>query len=398
MTRPSQRLPRWIVIAALVTVAANLRLLMASLPPLTASIRSDLGLDARAIGALTMIPVLCMGVLAPLSSRIGRRLGIAHAIGGGVTLVLLGTALRGLGGVHTWSLYAGTLTAGVGIALTGTLLPGLVKGFFPPERWGLGTGLTMFAMMGGAAIAAASSVPLASALGGWPASLLVWAAPATVAVLLWVPIASGIAQHTLAAPAPQDVSHALPWRSGTALLMAAYLTAQSWQFYSSLAWLAPTYVARGWDADHAGLLLSVFTGAQLLSGLIAPALMDRVRDHRLLLLAACSLGLVGQLGIWLAPASAPWAWAGVLGAGQGAAFALGLGLLVRYAATPRDSARLTALAFLVSYSLAALGPVTMGAVRDATGGYSAIWGVLCVVMLPQIALAWRLRPGLAPVT
>ena len=165
-----QRLPRWIVIAALVTVAANLRLLMASLPPLTASIRSDLGLDARAIGALTMIPVLCMGVLAPLSSRIGRRLGIAHAIGGGVTLVLLGTALRGLGGAHTWSLYAGTLTAGVGIALTGTLLPGLVKGFFPPERWGLGTGLTMFAMMGGAAIAAASSVPLASALGGWPAS------------------------------------------------------------------------------------------------------------------------------------------------------------------------------------------------------------------------------------
>jgi CP family cyanate transporter-like MFS transporter len=56
------------------------------------------------------------------------------------------------------------------------------------------------------------------------------------------------------------------------------------------------------------------------------------------------------------------------------------------------------LAFLVSYSLAALGPVTMGAVRDATGGYSAIWGVLCVVMLPQIVLAWRLRPGLAQVT
>jgi CP family cyanate transporter-like MFS transporter len=64
--------------------------------------------------------------------------------------------------------------------------------------------------------------------------------------------------------------------------------------------------------------------------------------------AAGVLGGLGQVGVWLAPDSAPWLWAVLLGAGQGAAFALGLVLLVRYAATPRDSARLTAMAFLVS--------------------------------------------------
>ena len=90
----------------------------------------------------------------------------------------------------------------------------------------------------------------------------------------------------------------------------------------------------------------------------------------------------------------PWLWALLLGAGQGAAFALGLVLLVRYAATPRDSARLTAMAFLVSYTVAAIGPAVCGLVEDATGGFSAVWGLLALVMLPQLVVSVRLRPDL----
>lgn len=389
--------PRWVTVVAMVAVAGNLRLLMASLPPLTASIRADLELDARAIGVLTMIPVLCMGLLAPPASTIGRRLGVSRAIGVGMTTVLLGTALRGLLGTNTLALYAGTLIAGVGIALTGTLLPGLVKATFAERRSGLGTGLTMFAMMSGAAVAAAASVPLQERLGGWSVSLLFWAAPAVLATALWVPVSQAAARHTLPEPIAEEVRHALPWRSGTAWLLAGYLTAQSWQFYSSLAWLSPTYVAHAWAAGSAGLLLSVFTGAQLVSGLLAPALLDRTRDPRGLLLLSCGVGLLGELGILLAPHAAPWLWAVMLGAGQGASFALGLALLVRFAATPRDSARLTALVFLVSYTAAAFGPMVMGASRDLTGDYRVLWLVLALVMIPQIVLARRIRPDLPQV-
>ena len=52
---------------------------------------------------------------------------------------------------------------------------------------------------------------------------------------------------------------------------------------------------------------------------------------------------MGELGVWLAPESLPWVWALLLGAGQGACFALGLALLVRYAATPRDDQGFNAL-------------------------------------------------------
>ncbi len=66
----------------------------------------------------------------------------------------------------------------------------------------------------------------------------------------------GHTRHRAANPVVVSVSQA-PWRHLTAWLVAAYLTVQSIEFYSTLAWLAPSYTARGWDPTHAGYLLSV---------------------------------------------------------------------------------------------------------------------------------------------
>jgi CP family cyanate transporter-like MFS transporter len=84
----------------------------------------------------------------------------------------------------------------------------------------------------------------------------------------------------------------------------------------------------------------------------------------------------------------------VLGLGQGAAFALGLVLMVDYAATPAASARLAGMAFLFSYGLASLGPAAMGALRDATGSFDAVWMSLTLLMFAQLAVAFALRPSL----
>lgn len=389
-----QSAPPWLVVVAIVLVASNLRTLMASLPPLAETIRADLGLSSAWMGVLTTLPVLCMGLLAPVANQISRRVGASAAVGTGVLLVLAGLLVRGVGGGAVWSLYAGTLVAGTGLALSGTLLPGVVKAVFPAHRSGLGTGLTMFAMMGTAAVASAAAVPLAALLGSWSASLLAWAPLAGLAALVWFGARRTSDPRSGAEVASGDLAHHLPWRSTTAWLLALFLTFQAWQFYSSLAWLAPTYESQGWSARGAGLLMAVFTGTQLVSGLAAPALLDHLSDPRALVLGATSLGGLGELGVWLAPEAAPWAWAFLLGAGQGACFATGLGLLVRLSVTPRDSARLTAMAFFVSYSIASLGPTTMGAVADLSGSYRSLWAVLVIVSIPQLLVASRLRPGL----
>jgi MFS transporter, CP family, cyanate transporter len=392
---PAELPPLWLMALSLVAVSANMRTAIASVPPLARTIAADLDLSSAWIGALTTLPVLCMGLLAPAAQRMGQRLGAAAAVQIAMIALFAGLLMRWWGD-HLWALYGGTFFAGVGIAVAGTLLPRLVKAVFPPERTGTITGLYMLAMMGGAAASSALSVPLATWLGSWQGSLASWSVLAVVGALAWAPVTLSISRYKAGNPV-EATSHGLPWRHPTAWQIAAYLAVQSWQFYSSLAWIAPSYVARGWDPTRAGFLLSVFGGAQLVSGLLGPVLTDRVNDHRALLMPAAALGLVGMLGLLLAPDAAPWVWVFVLGLGQGAAFSLALVLLVDYAETPAGSGRLTAMTFFVSYTIASFGPTVTGALRDLTGSFQVIWLLMAVMMLVQIALALQMRPDLRKV-
>jgi len=384
--------PVWLMALALVAVSANLRVAIASVPPLARTIASELDLSNAWIGAVTTLPVLCMGLMAPAAQRMGARVGAAASVQIAMIAVFAGVLLRWWGD-QLWALYAGTLVAGFGIAVAGTLLPRLVKAVFPPERTGTITGLYMFAMMGGAAASSALSVPLAARFGSWQGSLGSWSIPAAVGALAWAPVALRLSRYRAANPVAAT-SHGLPWRHRTAWLIAAYLAVQSWQFYSSLAWIAPSYVARGWDPTTAGYLLSAFGGAQLISGLLGPVLTDKIHDHRAVLMPAASLGLVGMLGLLLAPDAAAWVWVCVLGLGQGAAFSLALVLLVDYAQTPAGSGRLTAMTFFVSYTIASFGPTVTGALRDLTGDFQVIWLLMALMMLIQMALAMQMKPGL----
>ena len=387
--------PVWLMALALVAVSANLRTAISSVPPLARTIAADLDLSNAWIGAVTTLPVLCMGLLAPAAQRLGARIGAAAAVQIAIVAVFAGVLMRWWGG-QVWALYAGTLVAGFGIAVAGTLLPRLVKALFPPERTGTITGLYMLAMMGGAAASSALSVPLAARFGSWQASLASWSTLAAVGALAWAPVTLRVSKYRAANPVA-TTSHGLPWRYPTAWLVAAYLAVQSWQFYSSLAWIAPSYVARGWDPTTAGYLLSAFTGTQLISGLLGPVLTDKIHDHRALLVPAAILGFVGMLGLLVAPDAAPWVWVGVLGLGQGAAFSLALVLLVDYAETPAGSGRLTAMVFFVSYTIASFGPTVTGALRDLTGDFHAIWLLMTLMMLVQMALAMQMKPSLAKV-
>jgi MFS transporter, CP family, cyanate transporter len=382
----------WLMALALVAVSANLRTAIASVPPLASTIAADLHLSSAWIGVLTTLPVLCMGLLAPAAQRLGARIGAAVSVQIAILAVFAGVLARGAGG-QIWALYAGTLVAGFGIAVAGTLLPQLVKAVFPPERTGTITGLYMVSMMGGAAASSALSVPLAARFGSWQGSLASWSVLAAVGALAWAPATAGISKYKAANHAAAT-SHGLPWRHRTAWLIAAYLAAQSWQFYSSLAWIAPSYVARGWDPTAAGYLLSAFSGAQLISGLFGPMLTDRIHDHRTLLVPAAVLALVGMLGLLLAPDTAAWVWVCLLGLGQGGGFSLALVLLVDYAQTPAGSGRLTAMAFFVSYTIASFGPTVMGALRDLTGDFRMLWLLMALMALIQTALAMQLKPGL----
>lgn len=381
----------WGNAVALFLVAINLRLALASVPPLLGQIGADLHLSATAAGAITTLMVVAMGLFAPVGHRVAARIGPARTVLWSVALTGAGSLVR-LGGGHPAMLYLGTLLAGIGIAICGAVLPRIVKELFPPHRSGVATGLYMLAMMAGAIIAPAVSVPLAAALGSWQASLASWSLVALVGIAAWWPVA----RRERFEP-PTGVTLHLPWRHRTAILVSLYLATQSWQFYSSLAWIPPTFVQHGWPAEDAGYVLSVFFLAQFVGGLVGPMWADRAIDVRPMLYGALVIGFAGELGLWLAPTGATYLWVVLMGLSQSAGFATGLVMLVRYAASATGSGRLTAMGFLIGYGVAAIGPTAMGAVRDATGGFQAVWAALAALIVVQIGLTVTLRPDLAKV-
>lgn len=368
---------------ALLVTALNLRAAIASVPPLLDRIESDLGLSAAAAGVLTTLPVICMGVFAPVSQRLAGRIGREATVGWALLAITAGSLVRWGGNAAT--LYGGTLLAGLGIAIGQTVLPGIVKEHFA-ERGGVMTGLYTTTMSLGATVAAAVAVPARDGLGGWPISLALWAAPAAIAAVLWWRATAG--HRGDFAEAAVEVPHRLPWRNKTAWLISVYLGTQSLIFYSALSWLAPLYQHHGWSAERAGFALSVFNLVGIAGSLSLPAIAARRVDRRPVFWVAVGATAIAIPFIALVPTMLPWLWIVLFGFGQGGAFALGMLLLVDHTHDAAGSARLSGMAFLVAYTMAAAGPVVVGELRDLTGDFRAgflLLSVAAVVLLVLIA-------------
>ena len=377
--------------AALVLVALTLRPAIASVPPVLPDIQRDLGLSGTAAGLLTALPVVCLGLFAPVAARLAARFGVDRAVAWAVVVLGVGTVARATGGVA--GLFAATLVAGAGLAVGGALLPGIVKAHFPEDRAATVTGLYTTGLAGGALLAAALTVPLRNLLGGsWAPALAVWALPAVAALVVWRQVAAVVGPDRQAGERASPRGR-LPWRSGLAWRVTLYTGLQSLLFYASLTWLSPLYQAHGWSAERAGALLAVFSLAQLVATLGLPVLADRTGDRRpwiALSVGACTTGL---LAVAVAPLAAPWLAAAVIGFGAGGQFAMALTLLVDVAADPAASRRLSGMAFLVGYLLAAAGPAAVGGLYDATGGFTAAFLALTGIGVVTLALGVSVRRG-----
>jgi CP family cyanate transporter-like MFS transporter len=393
-SQPSTRPPSasiragWRLLVVVVAVAVNLRPVIAAVPPVLDTIQADLGLSATQAGLLTALPVVCMGLFAPVGAILARRVGRERAVSFALALVACGALVRGLD-ASAAPLYGGTLLAGIGIALGGVLLPGVVKAWFP-SRAGAVTGLYTAGLVGGAMVAAAGTVPLMEALGrGWPAAIGAWGLLAVAALVAWVPVTRRPPVGADRAPGRTR----LPWGSGVAWRVTLYMGSQSLLYYAALTWLSPLYVAAGWSAGRAGLLLGLFSLTQVFSALAVPALADRGGDHRPWL-ALCVGTVTAMLAAFgLAPTAAPWLWATLLGLGVGGMFALALTLLVKVVSTPTAAANLSGMALLVGYLLAATGPVLAGVLYDALGSYRLVFLVLSAIGVATLAVGVSVRPA-----
>jgi len=384
------------LLVGLLLVAFNLRPAISSVPPLLETIRQDLGLGRAFLGLLTTVPVLCMSALALIAPKISGRIGAERAVLWSIVLIGLAVAGR-LAAGQAGILFVTTFVAGIGIAVAQSLLPAVVKRWFP-DRAALVTGLYTVGITGGLALAALATVPIERTLGGfWPGALASWSLLAAVAAVFWLPIASQARSATRREGAHEQAH--LPWRSGQAWSVALFFGAESCLFFSSLTWVAPLYVDQGLDEGRAGLLLAVFALVRVPSAFLFPALADRSGDRRPWLALTLILTTLGFCAMGIVPLATPWAplaWVVVLGLGIGGLFPLALTLPLDYSADADEAGRLTAMTFFVGYVVAAVGPVAVGALRDATGGYAVPFVALAMLSVGMFFASFRFRPRYAP--
>lgn len=402
------RLPSWslpdiisgqrvLVLAGLLLVALNLRPAITSVSPVIGQIRTDLGLSSALVSLLVTLPTVCMGVFALTADPIARWLGRERTVFWCVVLVGVATAARFFGS-YIAVLLATAVLVGVGIALIQALLPALVEKYFP-DRIALVTGLYTTSLLGGAAIAAGATAPLANVFGSWQAPLAFWGLLAIVTAIVWRPVARGEQPRTTGGFDPDESSETtvtlstLPWRSWWAWILALFYGGASFLYFTTLTWIPPLYQSLGWSEELSGTLLTVFTVAEIGGTLGVIILSDRYPDRRPALVVTLLGCVVGYGAIALVPLTHPWLWMVVAGIGQGGLFNLALVLPVDYAPSPSATGKVSSMVLGIGYLLASLGPVVIGKLHDLLGGYETSFLMLVGISVVMLVVSLRFRPS-----
>jgi len=396
---PRRRYEITLLVVAVAAAGLNLRTAITSLPPLFPDLQTQLHLSSAALSLLAATPVICFGVVSAFTAWLNRRYGEEMILLVALILLTAGLLLRGL--VPGAMLFPGTALAASAIAVLNVLLSSMVKRRWP-ERAGLLVGIYLTALSAGAILSSLLAVPLYRGSGGSVRlSLGVWALPAALAVLLWLPqLGYRTAGATVPGPARAGVKvyrYALAWQ------VTAFMGLQALLYYAALSWLPTIFQDRGAPAVTAGNLLALMGAGNLATSLLVPVLAHRSASQRglvVLSLIGTAAGLAGSM--WAPLGSAPF-WVLVLGVSQGSCLGLAIFFMMARAPDADVAASLSAFAQSVGYLVASVGPLMVGLLHGATGGWNipvVLLLVLCAAELATGVLAGRPlvlpRPGRSP--
>jgi CP family cyanate transporter-like MFS transporter len=406
-------------VAGIIALAFNLRAAITSLPPLFPEMSDTLHLSSAALAALAAAPALCFGVFSPVAAPLSLRFGEERVLGSAVVLLAAGLVLRSVAPLVL--LFPGTIVAAGSIAMINVLLPSLVKRR-RPDQAGLLIGLYLMSLSAGAIVGSLVAVPVFTAAGGQNGAIRLalglWALPAMVAAVAWFPqlryralpdarvrsgaepaggLPPGIAPSRAGLPPSRAgqppgaagnhgvlamARYALAWQ------VAAFMGLQSFLYYATLSWFPTMFRDRGASAVHAGDLLALMNLGNAVTAMLLPVLAHRAKDQRVLVAASTVATSAGLAGAAFAPLGSAAGWVLLLGLGQGATLGLGIFLTMARAPDPATAASLSGFAQGGGYLLAATGPLLVGFLHSATGGWAIPVGALLGVAAVQVTIGW----------
>lgn len=383
-----------LLILALVLVALNLRLAITSAASLLTMLTEAGALNAATVVLIPAIPTAVFAIAGVSTARLAARWGAERTVAAGMALLAAGLLVRAI--PEPWVVVLGTVIATGGLAVVNILLPAVVRAHFGRN---IGTVTTVYttAMSLGAATAAAAAVPVARAIGSPSLGLAAWAIPAVIGLVAWalfMPLAKptpagsvpapGVTTGTVPVVGQRRSETREPYPAGTWLL-AGFFAIQALLSYVLMGWLPSIATDAGLSAERAGLLLGI---AMAVGVPATAAIVPLTRGPKRMRVGFGIVGtasLVGMLGFLLAPMAMPEVWAAFLGLGM-CAFPLALALIAGLGRDAAESARVSTAVQSIGYTVATVGPLAAGALRQATGGWTVVLGLLMVGALAQVTV------------
>ena len=399
--RGSARQAKCVVIGAVLTLrqaltlacawlaAVNTRAPLLAIGPLLPLVMSDLGLSFTGAGLLSGLPLLLMGLFGLPGGWLTDRVGARQVMIGSLIGVTVAGVIRGLA-PNDVTLLAGTVVLGLSIGVLQPALPRVARDTLP-HRTGLASAIYFNGLVVGGAAGLVLTPWLVTLAGptGWRGVLVGWASLGALGTLGWL---------ALGEAGQRDLQRGrLRWSDITAALnlpgMAALTLAMGTQsaiFYTFGSWTPTFLVARGWSLSSATLPVAMMPIMSIIGGLSAAPAEARFGRRALIGISGVivTLGLVGYV-IW--PDQSVW-FAAVT-SGFGTTWAFSVCMAAPAALAPARSVGVTAGVLLaLGYGEATLGPLALGALRDAFGSYEIGW--LLTVALGLVLTATALAvPG-----
>lgn len=411
---------RALALVGIVLVAFSLRSAVASLSPVIDHVAEDFPVSPVVVGLIGAAPPVCFALFGLLTPLFERRFGLERVAVTAIALMAVGMLLRGFVG-DSIGLLAATALVFAGVGSGNVLLPPLVKKYFPDR---IGVMMTVYSttLAVSTFLPPLVAVPAADSFG-WRVSLGMWGLFAAIALVPWVTLLLRERSAPLPAPVepvdmdPTDGRHDMQdavavatgpistapanpryfarlWRLPVAWALAIVFGTSSTMAYVSFAWM-PTMLVDIGDVTPAtaGFLLSLFALIGLPCSLIVPILVVKYHATRPLFFVAVGGGLIGLLGLLLAPTVALPLWVSIFGL-TAIMFPLSLVLLSIRARTPESAVALSGFVQSIGYAIAAIFPLLVGLLHETTHGWQVpllVVGAVLVVAIPAGIVAGRRR-------
>jgi cyanate permease len=407
MSDPASGSYRWVLLFGVWLVYFAFGLTQVAMAPLIGVIRMDLGLSDGAMGLiLGAWPLVYIAFAMPCGAFLDR-VGPRKALFAAAAIIALSAAARGLADGQL-SLFLAVALFGIGGPLISIGAPKLVSLWFigPDRGLAMGIYITGPALGGIAALALTNSVVMPMMDGDWRQVLFLYSGISLAIGAVWLVLASLPPARALQALATSDFGQGghkehprqaavyLDLLKIPAVRLTLIMAVGAFFFNHGLNnWLPEILRRGGMTAAQAGLWAAIPTAMGVFSSLLIPRFATPERRRWILTTLILGAGVAALL-LQFAGHDLPLTLGLILqGIARGSMMTVMMLALVETTGVGSKHAGTAGGLFFSAAEIGGvLGPITLGALSDLTGGFSVGLYLLSGICFLMILVSIRLRP------